>query len=549
MQILTPASSDAIFCGTQSAAENFDSPDLVLVQTPGWGLKTPPLSIASLAAYVRQSGYKVLPLDLNLEFYLLRREGYQDVWEDWKAEWYWSTPSCVDDFVAAHQEIITKHIDFLASCGAKIFGFSCYSSCINLSLIYARELKKRNPEFITVFGGPHVSRNLGGTWVASLPYVDLVAQGEGELTLLEIVERATQNKPLSGIIGTLHNDKGVVTDNGNRPLIRDLDVLPFAALGDFNFSLYREKGRLPMMASRGCPNNCNFCSEKVYWIGYRGFSAKRVADEVFFQLEGRPEIDVVEFMDSLINGVVPRMMDMAKYFISHPRKFRWIAQAVIRKEMTLDVFKTLEQSGCFCLAFGLETSSPELMLRTGKHLSKGVDIDQLVMDAHAAGMSCAYNFMFGLPGETAEDAAASLTFMRKHKDHVGAVNPSAGFCAFSPGTPAGDHPEKFGVVPDATDEGRYWETFDGKNDFLVRLERFEAFCALCLDLGVHTTYPHAQLLDRDRLIANYWFRKKDYSKALESFDRWLLANPKDPIAVTRRDTCAVQVQQGNMRHA
>ena len=48
--------------------DNFNNPDMILVQCPGWGIKTPPLGLASLVSTVRSKGHKILPLDLNIEF-------------------------------------------------------------------------------------------------------------------------------------------------------------------------------------------------------------------------------------------------------------------------------------------------------------------------------------------------------------------------------------------------------------------------------------------------------------------------------------------------
>ena len=76
-------------------------------------------------------------------------------------------------------------------------------------------------------------------------------------------------------------------------------------------------------------------------------------------------------------------------------------------------------------------------------------------------------------------------------------------------------------------QGQYWETKDGTNNLLVRLRRFEDFCKLANDLNVPTTYPHRQLLDRDRLIGCYHYFFKKYSEALPYLERWIQNNPND----------------------
>jgi hypothetical protein len=70
---------------------NFSRPDIVLLQAPGWGVNTPPLATAMLTSFARKKGFKVLPIDLNIEFYRSRPPKFDNIWELEQSLWFWET--------------------------------------------------------------------------------------------------------------------------------------------------------------------------------------------------------------------------------------------------------------------------------------------------------------------------------------------------------------------------------------------------------------------------------------------------------------------------
>ena len=133
--------------------------------------------------------------------------------------------------------------------------------------------------------------------------------------------------------------------------------------------------------------------------------------------------------------------------------------------------------------------------------------------------------MFGLPGETEEDAFESLEFLRRNKQHNVTVNPSACFCGFAPGTLAYDDPQRYGI--DLSKGNLYWESTDGRNTYISRLKRFEDFCRLVHELKIPTTYPSTVLLDRNRSLGNYYREAGDHLRASWYFKAWLEEHPDD----------------------
>jgi radical SAM superfamily enzyme YgiQ (UPF0313 family) len=512
-----------------------DRPDLIMIQAPGWGVLTPPLALAMLTAYARQKGFKVLPVDLNCEFYLNRGEKYRDTWELAQSLVFWNMPFMIDEMLKDNAKIIDKLIDLIIRSKPYAVGFTIYASSAYISLYIARKIKSINPKIKIIVGGPHASRFMAGKSLAAEDCVDVVAQGEGEWILGEFLRRLKSGKDIYSIPGTLTKKDGIVIDNGDAELIKDLDDLPYADFSDYNFNNYREPFKLPIMSSRGCVNRCIFCNERPFWRTYRNLTAKRIFSELQYQLEQHPNITWLEFQDSVVNGNIKELEKFADLVIENGIKIQWSGQAVIRKEMVPQLLRKLKKSGCVCLAYGLETASTSLMLKVGKVISKNVDINKFVKDHGDAGLLCPYNFMFGLPGETEDDANTTLDFLERNRQYVSTVNPSPSFCGFCSGTLGYENPQKYGL--DFTKGELYWETDNGTNNYLVRLERFERFCRLVHKLGIPTTYPASGLLDRDRVIGEYYYAIKEYVKAASSFKKWLETNPLDLMIQKKYNDC------------
>jgi len=515
----------ALLPTSRTDIENFCDPDIVLVQAPGWGVNTPPLGTAMLTSFARKHGYKVLPIDLNVEFYLNRPPEFDKTWELEQSQWFWETIDCVKRFKNAFGKEMDAFVDLVIATNTPLVGFTVYTSSMYLSMELARLLKKRRPELKIIFGGPHVSRFLAGLWVIKDPAVDAVAQGEGELTLIDVIERVKTGRPLTDCPGLLVRANDQVVDTGDRELLKDLNQVPAPDFADYAFELYRTPTRLPLMSSRGCPNRCIFCNERPFWKTFRYRTAENVFAEIQSQLARYSSVNFLDFQDSLVNGMIRELDHLADLIIESGLRVSWAGQAVIRKEMTPELMTKLKRSGCVCLAYGLETPSESLMLKVGKVMSKGADVNDIAEAHGKTGLGATYNFMFGLPGETEEDAFETQEFLRRNKKYSLSVNPSSHFCGFAPGTLAYEDPQPYGL--DLSKGGLYWESTDGRNTYISRLKRFEDFCRLVQELGIQTTYPSTILLDRNRTLGTYYAQAGDVRRARRYFEAWLEEHPDD----------------------
>jgi anaerobic magnesium-protoporphyrin IX monomethyl ester cyclase len=154
--------------------------------------------------------------------------------------------------------------------------------------------KKLKPEVVTVTGGQHFTA-LAQESLEAYPEIDVIVRGEGEETLVELVKAVRDKKDFSGIAGISFRHHQKIRHNPPRPLIEDLNQLPFPAyhfVGEYAYRYHftmmaGSKARYGVVeASRGCPHRCTFCSQWKHWQGtWRHKSVKRVADEMEFLYE------------------------------------------------------------------------------------------------------------------------------------------------------------------------------------------------------------------------------------------------------------------------
>ncbi|MBD3195717.1 MAG: radical SAM protein [Candidatus Lokiarchaeota archaeon] len=174
-----------------------------------------------------------------------------------------------------------------------IIGISCsFTIGINYSLKIAKEAKTQKNRII--LGGWHP--NFVPTELLQNNFVDIIVRGEGEITFREIIE----GKEIEEIKGISYKKAGNIINNPDRPLITDLDTLPYPA------RQLREKGthyqifQLPVDAvesSRGCPYKCTFCNIHLFYRGkYRTKSAERVVNElkIIYNQKGRTNVLITD---------------------------------------------------------------------------------------------------------------------------------------------------------------------------------------------------------------------------------------------------------------
>ncbi|MCL4492880.1 MAG: B12-binding domain-containing radical SAM protein [Nitrospirae bacterium] len=284
--------------------------------------------------------------------------------------------------------------------------------------------------------------------------IDAVVTGEGEFSALEMVERLQAGKGLEGVPGVMYRDGERVVTNPPRPLIADLDSLPFPArdlLGDTNLYIpppatYRRKPVAVLLTSRGCNRQCIYCfqMDKTRKSGIRFRSVENVLMEIEHCLNrGYREI---KFIDDTLASDYDRAMQLAREIKARKLDFTWFASACVN-QVDRPLLQAFKDAGCWAILFGAE-SGVQKNLNT---IRKGTTLEQIrkaVKDAQEAGLRVSTPFIFGIPGETFEEGLQTIDFA------IDLAPDIANFHAITPfpGTHLHDNLDKYGTISeDLTD--------------------------------------------------------------------------------------------------
>jgi len=190
----------------------------------------------------------------------------------------------------AGQCSLEEHLATLAEIKPDLYGVTVSASVSRLAYETIRAVREQFPDLPIICGGPHAT-SMPEHVFAHAP-VDVCACGEGEITFVELVEHYDgKGKPLSEIEGIAYQgEDGTVVRTPKRALIRDLDTIPMPAWDVVkNFNAYpgmHFRKAFPqsyVLCSRGCPFDCNFCSNPVWkeskpWVRLR--SPEKIAEEI-----------------------------------------------------------------------------------------------------------------------------------------------------------------------------------------------------------------------------------------------------------------------------
>jgi anaerobic magnesium-protoporphyrin IX monomethyl ester cyclase len=175
----------------------------------------------------------------------------------------------------------------LAALGPDMYGMSFASPVSIQAFDGARELKKLLPSVVLIGGGPHPSIDPRDCF-AQAPF-DFLCDGEGETTFVEFVKALRDGTPMADVKGLWICTPDGPVFTGHRPPIKDISALPMPAWDLVDFTRYqgpnlvKAKPSTALLASRGCPYRCSFCSNPV-WHGQdrhvRARTPAQIAEEV-----------------------------------------------------------------------------------------------------------------------------------------------------------------------------------------------------------------------------------------------------------------------------
>jgi radical SAM superfamily enzyme YgiQ (UPF0313 family) len=340
------------------------------------------------------------------------------------------------------KELIDQVLAFVAQVqvdgGHPVVGVSVVSQVIGTAVAIAEAVKAVHPETLVIFGGYHPTF-AHQEILGDFPAVDLCVRGEGEQTLLEVMQhwratwRAQGPVPSLGafdwgsIAGVTWRNGPEIVVNPGRPNLLDLDAVPFPArdllpsLGAY--PLYPDivagkmRVKASIMSSRGCPFHCNFCSIISFYGDaggkpWRGRSVDNVVTEMTHLAQGW-DASHFEFQDDNFFVRPDRALAIAERFgnTGHDFSFAFLTRAdqIVRGERYIPV---LRRAGLRYVSVGIESGSEASLKRMVKQTS--VETNRRALQIlHENDVAAQVEFIMFEPGSTLADLRDNLRFIEE----------------------------------------------------------------------------------------------------------------------------------------
>jgi radical SAM superfamily enzyme YgiQ (UPF0313 family) len=352
---------------------------------------------------------------------------------------------------------------------AELFGVSCMFS---QDWPYLRDLLHQLrlcfPDVPIVAGGEHVTAL--PELVLKESTVDFCVSGEGEETLVELLEALEHDRPLADVSGLAFKEGGEVVRTPGRSRIRSIDTVPHPAWDLFPVENYLtacnsfgvDRGRcMPVLATRGCPYQCTFCSSPTMWT--TRWLARDPAD-VLDEIRGlihKYDVQNVDFYD--LTFIIKRdwILEFCRLIKESGLEFTYQLPTGTRAEaIDDDVAKALYETGCRNITYAPESGSASEL----KRIKKKITVPKMLASMRSGyrnGLLVKANIVLGFPGETRREILQTLRFLAAMA-LVGVRDIIIFLFSPYPGSELHAQLVASGRLPEPSDE--YFEALSAQND-------------------------------------------------------------------------------------
>jgi len=341
----------------------------------------PPMGLALLAAVLEETGHTVIIIDANALDLTLEQ-------------------------VAAR------------AAGADVLGLTAMTPSIGLTLATAAHLREALPQAKIILGGAHATL-LPEETLASAPALDVIVRGEGEVSTPALLAALENGTPLDKVPGITFRNDGKIVHTAAETEIVDVETLPFLAYHLLPRGVYRphpphgrEMPFAAVIASRGCPYHCSYCSKPVFGNTFRGQSPARVADELEHLVRDFG-VREVAFYDDVFTLNRQRVVGICEEILRRGLKLHWSCESRVNL-VDAEMLQLMRRAGCYTIAYGIESAAPEVLAGLDKNATPEQAAEAVRM-TRRAGIQVIGYFMIGSPGETGATIRTTLDFAKSLK--------------------------------------------------------------------------------------------------------------------------------------
>jgi anaerobic magnesium-protoporphyrin IX monomethyl ester cyclase len=362
---------------------------------------TPCIGFAYISAYLMSKGYEVQIVDGIAE--ALNR--------------FWN----LADFPGYHcQGLTIEEIVERIDPRARVIGFSAmFSGEWPITRAIIKAVRRKFPDALLVAGGEHITA-LTEYSLRDCPELDACVRGEGEQVMYEICEAHRAGRDVSEVPGAarLNADGKFVETAPSR--VREIDDLPWPNWPEKYMERFWEAGKsygvqsardMPIIASRGCPYQCTFCSSPHMWT--TRYILRDVEDLIaeIKRYVARYDITALQFYDLTAITKKKWTLEFCKRLIEEKLDYlKWSLPSGTRSEaLDVDTLAALKRTNCNYLVYAPESGSPETLVK----IKKRIDLTKLtssVLEAKRQGIIVRTNLIIGFPHETRKHVFETIRY-------------------------------------------------------------------------------------------------------------------------------------------
>lgn len=314
----------------------------------------------------------------------------------------------------SREEVLSRAADFAP--GLVVCDTSTPS--IHNDAAVAAALKRLIPRAFVVLVGTHPTA-LPEETLSLAPGADAVALGEYDHTLRDLARRLSSGGDPSAVAGLCLKRGGACARTPARPLIEDLDALPFLSrtykrhldIRDYYFAA-ADYPVIQIISARGCPQRCFFCVYPQTFHGrrFRPRSPANVAGEFACIAREFPEAREIGIEDDTFTVDKARAREICRLLVRQGNRIKWYTN--VRADVDFETLAAMREAGCRLVTVGFESGSQKVL----NGMKKGLSLKQsyaFMENARRAGILVHGCIMLGNPGETRETMEESLRFARR----------------------------------------------------------------------------------------------------------------------------------------
>lgn len=402
-----------------------------------------PVGLACIATAIKEAGFKPDILDIDLYRY---------------------NDNEVDEF-------LKKNCDY------DIVGFGNISSGYKYTKKLARQVKEAMPGAVLVVGNT-VASSMPRLLLECVSEVDIAVIGEGDRTIVEIIEAFETNRKLDQIDGIAYRDGKQINITQRRMVISPIDNIPFPDYSLFEIEKYLSESykivsmpvpieiekilTLPINTARGCPFNCTFCTN-AFKGSYRCYSFDRVIKYVEY-LQAKYGINYVLFWDELTFSSRERLIELCDAIERANIEFWWTinARADAFCNADLELLERCRSLGALRAGGAIESADENILNAMNKKISIKKTIESMNV-RRKAGLAVGTSLVFGYPQETRQSIKKTFTLCEELR-----IYPSAGFLLPLPGTQIYEYAVQNGFIKN---EEEYLLKIGDRQDLHINLTK------------------------------------------------------------------------------